>query len=117
MVRYGRKEEKTHTNSYRNRSEYKDESLGSSHCKAIIILRMTSYPDLFAFDAKYHRSCLAHHLSEHNICAAQRKVAEYKKDSSCDQAFIEIVDEIQNTLLSKKKSVTTLSQIKVNFGN
>ena len=27
-------------------------------------LRMISYPDLFAYDAKYHRKCYAHYISE-----------------------------------------------------
>ena len=36
-------------------------------------LRMLSYPDLFAFDAKYHRNCCSHHISERNIKAAGKK--------------------------------------------
>ena len=30
----------------------------------IVRLRMLSYPDLFAFDAKYYRSCYSHYISE-----------------------------------------------------
>jgi len=38
------------------------------------LLRMQPYSDLFAADAKYHRSCYSHYISERNIAAAEGKI-------------------------------------------
>ena len=77
--------------------------------------RMVTYADLFAYDAKYHRSCYAAYISKKNIEAAQRRYQESRRLSSCDLAFQELVDEIQLTLLSGSKSVTSLAEIKCKY--
>lgn len=89
-------------------------SAAMERADSIVNLRMISHPDLFAFDAKYHRSCYAAYLSERNISAARRKSDECKKD---DPAFIEIVADLESKVLSKQKAVTTLSQLKLDYGN
>ncbi len=42
-------------------------------------LRILSCPDLFAYDAKYHKMCLAHYISERNIAAARRRKESEKQ--------------------------------------
>lgn len=39
----------------------------SERLDEVVHLRLLSYPDLFAYDAKYHRSCLKHYISKLNI--------------------------------------------------
>jgi len=85
----------------------------------VVGLRMSAYPDLFAFDGKYHRSCLSHYISERNIIALQRK-GVCVVDQGCspsDLAFKQIVQDIVNTVLSKQKTVTTLLQIRSTFAS
>ena len=77
--------------------------------------RMVAHTDLFAFDAKYHRSCYASFISKKNIESAQRKYQESRRLSDSDLAFHEIIDEIECTLLSANKSVTTLAEIKCKY--
>ena len=36
-----------------------------------IKMRMLCYPDLFAFDEKYHRTCYSHYILDRNIKAAR----------------------------------------------
>lgn len=82
----------------------------------MVMTRMLAHEDLFAYDAKYHRSCLSMFISERNIQAAINKADGAKKDSSVyEQAFRLIVDYIESTVLSKKKSVNNLSTICVEF--
>ena len=68
-------------------------------------MRMLSNTDLFAMDAKYHRSCYSHYISLNNIKAASAKVD--KSDNAC--AFKSLCKEIDETVLSKTTSITTLS--------
>jgi hypothetical protein len=44
-----------------------------------------------------------------------RKATECEEDAPYDSAFKELVNELGETILSKNKSVTTLSQIKADF--
>ena len=81
----------------------------------VVKLRMTAYNDLFACDAKYHRSCLGHYLSKRNIEAEQRKDKDSQHQSEYEKVFNFIIEDIESTILSKHKSVTTLSQIRSNF--
>ena len=76
---------------------------------------MTANSDLFAYDAKYHQSCLGHYLSKRNIDAEQRKDRKSQHQSEYEKAFSLIVENIEDTVLSKHKLVTTLSQIRFNF--
>jgi len=39
-----------------------------------MILIMMSYPDLFAYDAKYHKDCYNTYEGANNVKAAKRKV-------------------------------------------
>ena len=46
-----------------------------------VINRMDFYKDLFAYDARYHRSCLAHYISDRNIKSAKPK----SNNKNCDK--------------------------------
>ena len=80
----------------------------------LLFHRMIAHPELFAFDEKYHRSCYAHFISERNIQAAQSKQRD-SIESTLDTDFQILVSDIQQTILSKQKTVATLSQIKANY--
>ncbi|KAJ8964633.1 hypothetical protein NQ314_004742 [Rhamnusium bicolor] len=41
-----------------------------------MISKLSGYEDLFAYDAKYHRSCYSHYISQRNIKAIQNKLKE-----------------------------------------
>lgn len=80
-------------------------------------LRMLSYKDLFAFDAKYHQSCLAHYICDRNVAAAKRKRLNEEKVSKHDKAFHALIEEIDQTLLLQDMAVTSLSFLTENFDN
>ncbi|KAG0714897.1 hypothetical protein GWK47_013196 [Chionoecetes opilio] len=58
-------------------------------------------------DAKYHRSCYSHYISLTNIKAASARAKVDKSDNAC--AFKSLCKEIEETVLSKTISITTLS--------
>lgn len=74
-------------------------------------VRLLAYQDLFAFDAKYHRSCLAHYTSDRNVAAAKRKRLNEEKVSTHDKAFHALIEEIDPTLLSQDMALTSLSSL------
>ncbi len=74
-------------------------------------LRLLSYPDLFAYDAKYHRSCLGHYISERNITAARRRKESEKQTNVYDKAFLKLTEDIDKTVLSKDMKVRTLNSL------
>jgi hypothetical protein len=76
----------------------------------VVYQRMVAHPDLFAYDAKYHRSCYSHYISERNVNAAQRRGSTTLKSE--DLAFDELVEYISGTVLSSKKTVTSLSSLR-----
>ena len=76
----------------------------------VVYQRMVAHPDLFAYDAKYHRSCYSHYISERNVNAAQRRSSTESKSE--DLAFDKLVQSITSTVLSGKKIVTSLSSLK-----
>lgn len=80
-------------------------------------LRMQAYHDLFAFDAKYHRSCLAHYISDRNVAAAKRKHLNEEKVSIHDKAFDALIEQIDQTLLSQDVNVTSLRSLREHFEN
>lgn len=86
----------------------------SSRDDNVVNMRMTAHPDLFAYDAKYHRSCYAAYISERNVTAAKRKSKD-STDPSNDPEFLEITKEIQENVLSGSKYVTTLAQVKSDY--
>ena len=80
-----------------------------------IHMRMLSYPDLFAYDAKYHRSCYSRYVSPRNV-KAERTMAESEKSlNDYDKAFLCLREEIENTILSKDRKLTTLSSLHERF--
>lgn len=78
---------------------------------------MLSYPDLFAYDAKYHRVCYSHYISELNIKSAQRKSGETVAKTLYDDAFDELNIHLNRTVFSKQKTVTTLASLRSQFVN
>ena len=80
-----------------------------------IRMRMLSYPDLFAYDAKYHRVCYSHYISELNIASARRKSGEAAETSVYDEAFDELKTQLNQTVFSKQKTVTTLVRLTDQF--
>lgn len=59
---------------------------------------LIAYPDLFAYDAKYHKSCLAHYISELNITAARRKKESDHQIGIHDKVFIKLTEVIDKTV-------------------
>ena len=88
-----------------------------------MLLRMLFYTDLFASEAKYHRSCYGHYISERNVKAAAEKAAKAtsekvvleKSQTASDEALHLIYLEMNSTVLSKKKSVLLLSDLQSRF--
>uniref|UniRef100_UPI00358F875D uncharacterized protein n=1 Tax=Myxine glutinosa TaxID=7769 RepID=UPI00358F875D len=77
-----------------------------------IHMRMLAFPDLFAYDAKYHRLCYSHYISERNITAAIRKSGEETMGTLHDEAFDELKCYLEQTVFSKTKTVTPLVHLK-----
>lgn len=81
----------------------------------VVHLRMLAHPDLFAYDAKYHRKCYAHYISGRNITAAQRRSLNEKSTSAYDKAFYDLTEEINQTLFAKDITVTDLVTLRKSF--
>ena len=62
---------------------------------------------LFAMDAKYHRSCYSHYISLNNMNAASARAKVDKSHNACD--FKSLCKDIEETVMSKTTSITTLS--------
>jgi hypothetical protein len=77
----------------------------------VIHMRMVNHPDLFAFDAKYHRSCYSHYISERNIAAARKKSSTERSTDMFDQAFNDLTKQIDHMLLKSTKSAVTLKYL------
>ena len=56
----------------------------NDHCMQI---RMLAHTDLFAYDARYHRTCYAAYISEKNIKAAKAKTEAIQLTVSDSKAF------------------------------
>ena len=76
-----------------------------------IHMRMLSYPDLFAYDAKHHRSCYSSYVSPRNVKADRTKAESEKSLNDYDKAFLCLSGEIETTILSKARKLTTLSSL------
>lgn len=72
---------------------------------------MLTHQYLFVYDAKYHRSCLGHYISERNISAARNKYLSEKKLSEYEEAFTKPTEEITSTAFSENMTVTTLNAV------
>lgn len=82
----------------------------------VVQLRMLAYTDLFAYDAKYHRTCYAHYISERNIASARNKAVGHKEESSShEQAFDILTADLAKTVLSKNMAVSNLSTIRSSY--
>lgn len=84
--------------------------------------RMLFYTELFASDAKYHRTCYTHYISERNIRAAANKAAKATQEvvhempqSTSDEALRLLCIEMSSTVFSRKKSVVFLSELQSRF--
>ena len=62
---------------------------------------MLSYPDLFAYDAKYHRSCYSRYISPRNIKADRSKAKLEKAMNVHDKAVLSLSEEIERTIFFK----------------
>lgn len=69
-----------------------------------MVSKLSGYEDLFAYDAKYHRSCYSHYISERNVKAIENKlkrpskqipqtVSQQEENNSSDQSN-DAVDDI-----------------------
>ncbi|KAL7379980.1 hypothetical protein ABVT39_009485 [Epinephelus coioides] len=87
--------------------DYVKERLKSWNLEELI----PKFEDLFAYDAKYHRSCLGHYISEGNISAARNKYLSEKKLNEHERAFTELTEELTKTVFSKDMTVTTLNAV------
>ena len=80
-----------------------------------MIARMEIYPDLVAYDAKYHKSCYSHYISERNIDAAHQHkdytAKECKPSTKHDEAFKCVIECINRNVLSKRAEVVTSLQL------
>ena len=67
---------------------------------------MLFYPDLFAFDAKHHRSCYSHYkyrnISKRNIQAVSVTAQQEPDISIFEKAFHKLAEDIAQTVLSKE---------------
>ena len=79
----------------------------------VVHSRMLNHPDLFAFDAKYHRNCYSIYITKHSVEAAKRKISACPIDeSSYDKAFKCITEYINSFIISKKTDVSNLSSLR-----
>ena len=78
-------------------------------------LRMLAYPDLFAYDGKYHRSCYAGYISERNIQAATRKVKHEISEDPFEKGFRSFCEEVEHSMFSGMKEVLHLSDLNERF--
>ena len=78
-------------------------------------LQMLSYPDLFAFDAKYHHNCYSHYIYERNIKAAGKKARSESDFSVYDTALKTLTTELSNSIFSSQKTVMFLTDLNETF--
>ncbi len=74
-------------------------------------LRILSCPDLFAYDAKYHKMCLAHYISERNIA--------FTSDTACSVAsvlYLPFIKESPSELSTIYTSMIRLVQLAAELG-
>ena len=78
-------------------------------------MRMLSHQDLFAFDAKFHRSCLSHYISERNIIAAVNKSDQTRVTVSAhDEVFKETITCVEDYII-KQEMVSNLKILTCKF--
>ena len=79
--------------------------------------RMVFYTDLFAKDAKYHRSCYSAYVSERNVQAMEQKIHQDVPDRSADtdsihqEAINALIHHMDNTIFAQESHITTLSAL------
>lgn len=67
-----------------------------------VALRMEHHTDLFAFDAKYHRSCYAAYISDRNMKAAKRKYEDTGLDNQLSHTF----NYVKSNILDQRQATT-----------
>lgn len=81
-------------------------------------VRMLAYPDLFAYDAKYHRSCYSTFITPRNIQAAGSKFVDLQSklaETPQERGFRQLCEEIRMKTTSKEKTVLFLSDLTSRF--
>ncbi len=76
---------------------------------------MLSYHDLFAYDAKYHRSCYAPYISKRNIQAAESTVKFEIAKNPIEKGFELLSKEVEHTMLSGEKEIVLLTKLNGRF--
>lgn len=77
--------------------------------------RMLAHPDLFAFDASYHRSCYAEYISKRNIQAAKTRTEREQLETPFQKGFKQFCEELEGNIFSGNKPVVLLSEIHSRF--
>ena len=80
-----------------------------------IKMRMLCYPDLFAFDAKYHRACYSRYISDRNIKDARSKAESESNFSVYDMDFKELTVELNTSIFLTRKTVMLLTDLHTRF--
>ena len=74
------------------------------------------YQDLIAHDAKYHRTCYGHYLSEKSLNAASNSsassVPSVHEDMTTDvKAFTYVIDYVKEEVLYEKHDIVTWNEL------
>ena len=70
---------------------------------------MLAHTDLFAYDAKYHRTCYAAYITKKNIKATKAKTETIQSKATGSKAFNQSCNEINTSVFSEPAQITTLS--------
>ncbi len=70
---------------------------------------------MFAYDAKYHRSCYSRYISPRNINADRGKAEAQKSLTDFDKGVLRLSKEIECTILSRSRNLVTLSSLHERF--
>ena len=82
---------------------------------AIVCHRMLSCPDLFAFNAKYHRSCYTHFIYTRKIFAAQKRHLAEANVTVYDEATKVVFQAAPKFILGSKIEIVLMSDIHQTF--
>lgn len=76
---------------------------------------MLSCQNLFAYDAKYHRSCYAGYISKRNIQVVESKLKSEPLNDPVQKGFTIFCKEVEHTLCFGKKEVLHLTEMNARF--
>ncbi len=77
----------------------------------VVESRMRLYKDLFAYDAKYHRSCYSRFIAKRNVSYVAKNQESIVESPSHEQAFLMLSLELKETVFSDLKTVVTLVEL------